>query len=128
VRIFLNAWFARFARKQRISPELLIAAVRRAERGQIDADLGGGVIKQRVARPGQGKSGGYRTIILFRKEQRAFLVYGFAKSGRSNLEPYEEKGFKDLARYVLDLTDAQLAELIRKKQFMEVRSGAEEIQ
>lgn len=65
MRIFMNAWFERFARKQRITDAALIDAVRRAERGQIDADLGGGVIKQRVARAGQGKSGGYRTIILY---------------------------------------------------------------
>lgn len=66
VQILKNAWFERFARKQRIMDVALIEAVRRAERGQIDADLGGGVIKQRVARAGQGKSGGFRTIIPYR--------------------------------------------------------------
>ncbi len=57
VRIFKNTWFERYARKQRITDSALIDAVRRAERGQIDADLGGGVIKQRVARAGQGEVG-----------------------------------------------------------------------
>ncbi len=57
MRVFKNAWFERFARKQRIPDEALLEAVARAERGQIDADLGGGVIKQRVARRGQGRSG-----------------------------------------------------------------------
>lgn len=74
LRIYKNAWFERFARKQRIADSALRDAVRRAEQGQIDADLGGGVIKQRIARAGQGKSGGYRTIILYRQEQRAFFV------------------------------------------------------
>ena len=60
-------------RKQRITDAALIEAVRRAERGQIDADLSGGVIEQRVARAGQGKSGGFRTIILYRQERRAFF-------------------------------------------------------
>ncbi|NJN23210.1 MAG: type II toxin-antitoxin system RelE/ParE family toxin [Acaryochloridaceae cyanobacterium RL_2_7] len=64
---FKNAWFNRFSRKERLTDEMLASAVRRAEAGLIDADLGGGVIKQRLARPGQGKSGGYRTFILFQR-------------------------------------------------------------
>jgi hypothetical protein len=58
VQIFKSRWFRRFAMKERIGDAVLREAVGRAERGQIDADLGGGVIKQRVARPGQGKSRG----------------------------------------------------------------------
>lgn len=64
MRVFKNAWFDRFARKQGITDEALLEAITRVKRGLIDADLGGGVIKQRVARAGQGKSGGFRTIIL----------------------------------------------------------------
>lgn len=63
MRVFKNAWFERFARKQGISDAVLLEAVERAERGLIDADLGGCVIKQRVARPGQGRSGGWRTVL-----------------------------------------------------------------
>lgn len=63
MRIFKNRWFEKFARKQDIGDDVLREAVGRAERGLIDADLGGGVIKQRVAREGEGRSGGYRTII-----------------------------------------------------------------
>ncbi|RAR56731.1 RelE toxin of RelEB toxin-antitoxin system [Onishia taeanensis] len=58
MRIFKNAWFERFAKKQKLEDAALRDAIRRADQGLIDADLGGGVIKQRVARPGQGKSGG----------------------------------------------------------------------
>ena len=83
MRIFTNAWLERFARKQRLDDDALREAIQRAEQGLVDADLGGGVIKQRVARPGQGKSGGYRTIILYRQESRAFFVFGFAKSQHS---------------------------------------------
>ena len=94
----------------------------RAEKGQIDADLGGEVIKQRIARPGQGKSKGYRTIILFRRGAKAFFVYGFAKSKRANINDDEEKQFKDAAKYVLALTEMQLAELLKRGDFMEVKS------
>ena len=63
MRVFKTRAFARYARREQIDDAALVGAVRRAERGQIDADLGGGVIKQRVARPGAGRSGGFRTVI-----------------------------------------------------------------
>lgn len=122
VQIFKNAWFERFARKQRITDVALIEAVRRAERGQIDADLGGGVIKQRVARAGQGKSGGFRTIILYRQERRAFFVFGFAKNEQANIE---EVQFKKMAKELLALSNEQMALLIERGRFSEVDDGEE---
>lgn len=121
MRVFKNAWFERFARKQRIPDRSLREAVERAKNGQIDADLGGGVIKQRVARKGQGKSGGFRTIILYRAAERAFFVYGFSKSDLENIDGHEETQFKKAASHVLGLSDEQLAELINKGQFSEVQ-------
>ncbi|MGB5733044.1 MAG: type II toxin-antitoxin system RelE/ParE family toxin [Thiohalocapsa sp.] len=120
MRIFKNAWFARFARKQKIRDGMLREAILRAEQGLIDADLGSGVIKQRVARPGQGRSGGYRTLILYRQTHRAFFVYGFAKSQQANISGGEEIAFKKAARHVLELTDEQLSALIQTGQFSEV--------
>jgi len=73
MRIFKNKWFAKFAKKEGISDEKLIRAVGEIDGGNADADYGGGVIKQRIARTEEGKSGGYRTIILFRKGNRAFF-------------------------------------------------------
>jgi hypothetical protein len=127
VRVFKNAWFERFARRQRVPDEALLEAVERAERGQIDANLGGGVIKQRVARKGRGKSGGYRTIILYRSAERAFFVYGFAKSDRDNIKDDEEAQFKKAAAHVLGLSDMQLAKLIDKSLFVEVHGNGEKI-
>ena len=120
MRIFKNAWFERFARKQKIQDAALRDAVHRAERGLVDADLGGGVIKQRVARPGEGRSGGYRTLILYRQAHRAFFVYGFAKSRQANVSDEEVAAFKKAARHVLELTDRQLATLMQNGQFLEV--------
>lgn len=108
MRIFLNAWFERFARKENISDASLRDAVERAESGRIDADLGGGVVKQRVARAGQGRSGGFRTIILYLKSERAFFVYGFAKSDLANISGKDEAGFKKAAQHVFALTEDQL--------------------
>ena len=120
-RIFKTRWFERFARKEKIRDAVLVDAVGRAEKGQLDADLGGGVIKQRIARPGQGKSGGYRTIIFFRRGERAVFTYGFAKSERANIDADEEKQFKEAARHVLPLTDEQIEELLKNGDFVEVR-------
>lgn len=120
MKVFKNAWFSRFSRKENIRASALLDAIKRAEKGQIDADLGGGVIKQRIARPGESKSKGYRSIILFRKDEKAFFVYGFSKSELGNIRADEEDQFKKMARHVLALTDAQLATLVVNGQFEEV--------
>jgi hypothetical protein len=108
VRVFKNAWFQKFARKERIGDAALCEAVARAEAGLIDADLGGGLLKQRVARPGAGKSGGYRTLIFFRAETRAVFAFGFAKNVRANLNEDEEAAFKKAAKLVLAFSDGQM--------------------
>lgn len=124
MRVFKNAWFERFARKEKISAEALWDAVERAEQGQIDADLGGGVIKQRIARPGGGKSKGYRSIVLYRKDDKAFFVFGYPKSEQDNIREDEEAQFKKMAKQVLALTDEQLQLLIDNSQFEEVVKDA----
>ncbi len=127
MKIFKNAWFGRFARKQKISDDVLWDAVDRAERGQIDADLGGGVIKQRIARPGGGKSKGYRSILLLRQGERAFFVYGFPKSELYNIREDEEESFKKMAKQVLTMADEQLNQLIENGQFEEVVKNDQKI-
>jgi hypothetical protein len=101
MRIFKNAWFRRFARDQKIADHSLRDAVRRADSDRIDANLGGGVIKQRLDRPGHGKYKGYRTVILYRAGERAFFVYGFSKSQRENIREDEKEQFKKMASHVL---------------------------
>lgn len=127
MRLFKNAWFERFARKQGIADSALQKAVERADRGLVDADLGGGVIKQRLARPGHGKSGGFRTIIFYRTAERAFFVYGFAKSDQTNIDKNEEAAFKKAAEYVLGLSETHLSQLISTGQFIEVHNHGQEI-
>ena len=100
-RIFKNKPFTRFARKNSISDSALCQAVRDADRGLIDADLGGGVIKQRIARKGAGKSGGFRTLILFRTGDLAIFVHGFSKSEMENIRDDELFGLKKLASFML---------------------------
>ncbi len=89
MRVFATKAFARFSSRLRISDASLIGAVERAGRGLVDADLGGGVIKQRVARQGKGRSGGYRTLIAFRIDDAAVFLFGFAKNERENIDARE---------------------------------------
>jgi hypothetical protein len=86
LRIFKTRWFTRFARGERITDGSLSQAVVRAGQGLVDADLGGGIIKQRVARPGGGRSGGYRVLIAYRAKHHAAFLYGFAKRERENID------------------------------------------
>jgi hypothetical protein len=128
MRTFKAKFFVRFVLKERISDLMLCEAVRRLRAGQIDADLGGGVIKQRIARPGGGKSGGYRSIILFRQRGQAFFVYGFAKSDQANIALDELKGFKRLAKEMLAFNDAKLAVALRDRVLDEVFCDDEAVQ
>jgi hypothetical protein len=83
--IFRTKAVARFTRQEGIDDARLKEAIERAESGLIDADLGGGLIKQRVARPGKGKSGGFRMIVAYKAQDRAVFLYGFAKNDRDNI-------------------------------------------
>jgi len=98
----------------------LLEAIKRAERGSVDADLGGGVIKQRVARPGEGRSGGYRTIIAFRAGDRAVYVLGFAKNERENITDDELHVVRRLAAKWLGADAAMLAKAVAEGEIKEV--------
>jgi len=121
MRIFKSKWFAKFARKECIADTKLCEAIRNAEKGIVDADYGGGVIKQRIARPNEGKSGGYRSIILFRKGSLSFFVYGFAKSDLGNIDVSDERDFKELAKTILSVSEIELKALVDSGNYTEVK-------
>ena len=121
MRIFKNAWFVRFAKKEAISDALLCEAVERAGNGLIDAELGGGVIKQRVAKPPRGKSKGWRVILAFRKSKVAFFLFGFPKSSQANLSEDELKAFKLATKELLELSEKKLNKLVEQGAMTEVR-------
>jgi len=98
----------RYARQERLEDHNLCDAIKRAERGLVDADLGGGIIKQRVARTGQGRSGGFRLIIAYRSGKRAVFLYGFAKSGQENIEADELKTLREIGAVWLEAKQERL--------------------
>jgi hypothetical protein len=112
MQVYLTKWMVRFSRRENITHASLRDAIERAERGLIDADLGGGLIKQRVARPGKGRSGGYRTIIAYRRGTRAFFLFGFAKSDRSNIRQDEIAELRKIGANWLSASEEIIAEAL----------------
>jgi hypothetical protein len=126
VRIFKTKHFSRFARREQISDASLREAVERAERGLVDSDLGGGVIKQRVARPGQGRSGGFRVLLAYRAKTRSVFLFGFAKNARGNVEDDELATAQEIARVWLEADSRALAKALTDGIIQEVNNGKEE--
>jgi hypothetical protein len=126
VQIFKTKWLARYARRQRIADHSLREAVMRAARGMIDADLGGGIIKQRVARSGQGRSGGYRMLIAYRPETRAVFLYAFAKNERENIDPDELLTLQEIGAIWLAADARHIAQALADGTLQEVTDDKEE--
>ena len=120
MKVYATRVFARFARRERLDDKRLCEAVARAERGSVDAQLGGGLIKQRVARAGGGRSGGYRTVIAYRASRLSVFLYGFGKNERDNIDDRELEDLKKLAKQVLSYTDAQIAVALKQTELKEV--------
>ena len=121
MRIFKSTWFDRFANKVGITDEELREIVNLLESGQADVDYGAGVYKMRIARPGEGKSGGHRVIVLFRSKERTFFVYGFPKSAKANISKRELRMAKETAKEYFSLTTEQLEKRIKRGRFIELQ-------
>jgi len=120
VRVFKYNRFSRFASKEGITDRELLEVVNQLEAEQADANLGGDVYKIRIARQGEGKSGGHRVIIYFRNEFRTFFSYGFSKNDKGNISKKELKRFKEDAKSRLSYTDEQIRELVQNGTLIEI--------
>lgn len=123
--VYKTKWFDRWARKEGLADANLCAAVREMASGLIDADLGGGLVKKRVARPGQGKSGGFRTLVATNRGNRWAFVFGFPKNERSNIDKDEAEALKKLAAHLLSLTPQAVGKAQRAGELIEVNCDAE---
>jgi len=120
MRIFKMKGLAKFAKRQGITDASLKEAIERAERGTVDADLGGGLIKQRVARQGQGRSGGYRMMIAYRMKDRAIFLLGFAKNERENISPSELAALRELVKVWLHASARSIGAALQEGVLQEV--------
>lgn len=127
MEIYKTRWFDRWARKQGLTSTALYAAVHEMASGLYEADLGGGLLKKRIARQGQGKSGGYRTIVATNKGDRWVFVFGFPKNLRSNIDKDETEALKKLAAHLLSMTVPVLHKAELAGELMEVRDEEDNI-
>ncbi len=121
IRIYKLKWFKRWASKEGLSDSVLKLAIAEMQQGLVDADLGANVYKKRVPLLGQGKSGSLRTLIAFQVNNKAFFIYGFSKSTRSNISVKEMKSLKLLAKELLNYSEEKLKKAIDSGSIEEVR-------
>ena len=119
-RIWKTRTFQRWLRKTLLTDAALLKAVEEMERGLVDADLGGGVYKKRVALPGRGKSGSVRTLVATNKDDRWFFLFGFEKNERENITQPELAYLRSAAQVFLAFSDAEIAVAVRNGDFLEV--------
>jgi len=118
--IYKTRQFNRWARKVDLSDQALCRAVMEIRQGLIDADLGGGIIKKRIALPGHGKRGSTRTLLATNRNDRWVFVHGFEKNERSNVSDNELEALKLLADDLLRLSEKQISEAVGKGSLLEV--------
>lgn len=123
--VYTTRWFDRWARKQGLSARSLCAAVNEMATGLYEADLGGGLLKKRIARPGQGKSGGFRTLVATNRGDRWVFVYGFAKNDRGNIDKDEEAALKKLSAHLLSLTPQAIDKAVKADELTEIPCHAQ---
>lgn len=122
MRVFKNRMFFKWAKSEGLNDSTLMKAAKEISQGLIDANLGCSLVKKRIARKGQGKRGGFRTIVVFQKEHRTIFIYGFPKNQFDNINEEEEKALKKLARNLLDAPEGELKEMIANGDLYEVMS------
>lgn len=122
MKIFKTRTLAKFTRQHGIGDESLVEGVQRAVKGLVDANLGGQIIKQRVARPGQGRRGGFRMMIGINSE-RAIFLFGFAKNERENVEKAELLSLREIVTSLLNADDRTIAKAVEDGALIEVQYG-----
>ena len=125
MRVFKGKRFDRWASTEGIVDADLCRAASEAFKGHVEADLGGYLFKKRIARSGGGKSGGYRTILGFRKSNaaRIFFLHGFPKNARANISIKEREALSIVAGGLVDASEAQIAALKTMGSVLELECG-----
>jgi len=123
MRVLKTKGFARWARRERIGNSLLAAAVAEMRRGLVDANLGGSLLKKRVARPGAGKSGGYRAIVASNQRDRWVFMYGFAKKEREDLDEGELGDLRRAGQMYLGMSEEAVLVALGNGELQEIEYG-----
>jgi hypothetical protein len=121
MKAYVPKSFQREAKSDGVLDEGCEEAIRRAERGLIDADLGGRLIKQRIPRGNQGAARGSRAVIFYKRGEVAVFLHMFPKSGKANLTKSELDEYLAFARELEKLTDAKLDGLSAKRGWRKLK-------
>ena len=123
MKILMTRRFQRWRKHEKIGDALLQRAITEMNQGLYDANLGGNVYKKRIGRPGQGKSGGSRSLVAFKSRNMAFFVYGFNKNQRSNISHLELAALKKLADELFSYKSGQLDLALASGTLIEIESN-----
>jgi hypothetical protein len=123
MRILKNKLFSQWAKKLKISDEVLITAVNEMTQGLYEANLGGHIYKKRLPLGHKGKSGGARSIVAFKMNDRVIFIYGFSKGEKSNITKKEEEILKDLAKVYFSYKEDQIKKAIKDGVLIEVQAN-----
>lgn len=121
MRIFKTVYFHRLAEFEGLSDLQIVEIVEEMEAGLHNGDLGGGVFKKRIAIGSRGKRGGLRSIVAYKKGDKAIFLYGYAKNVQDNISKSEKEAFKKLSKAYLILNDLSLKKLLNQRELIEVR-------
>lgn len=121
MRIFKHKIFHKWAESEGLKDKVLREAIEEVKNGLFEANLGSGLYKKRVAMPDKGKRSGYRTLLAFKNEERAFFIYGFAKNDRANINDHEQQVYRQLARDFLEMNAIAIEKMLNNGKLFEVQ-------
>lgn len=121
MRIFKHKSFHQWAKSEGVTDSILKKAIEEIEKGLYEGNLGSGLYKKRVAMPGQGKRSSYRTLLAFKKDDKAFFIYGFAKNDRADIDDKEQKIYRQLAKELLSMNEEAINKMIKNGKLFEVK-------
>ena len=121
MKIFKHRLFQQWVKAEKLTDVALVKAVDEINRGLHDGNLGGYLYKKRIAMPGRGKRGSYRTLLAFKQDDHAFFVYGYAKNVKANINAKEQTIYKDLAKTLLGLDKKVLEHMLKIGSLIEVK-------
>lgn len=124
MKVFKNKWFNHWAGKEGISDAVLLNAAEEIASGKVDADLGGCLFKKRIPRVGEGKRGGYRVVVGYKRPntERIVFLFAFAKNDRTNISAKEEAALSLAAQSFVSTTDNQIQELLAAGSIWEAQN------
>ena len=126
MNVYLSKAFTRLARREGLTDVHICQAVAEMNTGMIDANLGAGLFKKRIAMPGQGKRGSWRALLGVQAGKKAFFLYLFPKNSRDNIEDDEIKALKRLTRYYLTLKPSEIKTALQCGELNEVNCNEKE--